>query len=280
MGQVFNPAQLGHSLQSEELGLVEAIAVWCETLQGKDTFNGGLLALCKAMCADAAAIVRLRPESGKPGRAICVDYRGRNVGAPALKRSYGAAVMGEYLALAKPATIWQSTTMDDDQDPALTRFQNQRGLKDLTVIPLAQTARGTDLLELHFAAPLDPQAQALLNCFVGTIVRAWERRQPGLFLDSLLESACIHTKLRADTPILDLENRCKLSRAEYRVCVLLTRGLSKTALLDELSISKSTLRTHLRNIYSKTETANQAELMFQLLAPRPGGAANHQSLAM
>jgi DNA-binding NarL/FixJ family response regulator len=47
----------------------------------------------------------------------------------------------------------------------------------------------------------------------------------------------------------------------------LSRGLNSTSVCLELSISRSTIKAHLRNIFAKTEVASMAELLYMLLAP-------------
>lgn len=70
----------------------------------------------------------------------------------------------------------------------------------------------------------------------------------------------------SDVPyFLSHRNPAKLSRSEYRVCLLLSRGLSLKAVRQELGISNSTLRTHLRNIYAKSGVSSLAELTYHLL---------------
>jgi len=46
----------------------------------------------------------------------------------------------------------------------------------------------------------------------------------------------------------------------------LSRGLSVKAVTEELSLSEATVRTHLRSIYSKTETTGMPELLYMLLS--------------
>ncbi|TNC63599.1 helix-turn-helix transcriptional regulator [Rubellimicrobium roseum] len=62
-------------------------------------------------------------------------------------------------------------------------------------------------------------------------------------------------------PLLSVSNPARLSRAEFRVCVLLSKGLNTSSVCSELSISISTLRTHLRNIFAKTKVTSMAELL-------------------
>jgi DNA-binding NarL/FixJ family response regulator len=68
------------------------------------------------------------------------------------------------------------------------------------------------------------------------------------------------------TSILGMDNPAGLSRAEFRVCLLLSRGLSVKAVSEDLNLSENTIRSHLRAIYSKTETASLPELIYLIMS--------------
>lgn len=53
----------------------------------------------------------------------------------------------------------------------------------------------------------------------------------------------------------------QLSRREQEVMELLIEGLTTTAIADRLSISRHTVRDHLKHLYRKTETRSRAELV-------------------
>ncbi|MDH5797990.1 MAG: helix-turn-helix transcriptional regulator, partial [Paracoccaceae bacterium] len=65
--------------------------------------------------------------------------------------------------------------------------------------------------------------------------------------------------------ILDISNPAGLSRAEFGVCLLIRKGFTSSRISEELNVAKSTVKSHLRNIYSKTDTAGQVDLMYRLL---------------
>ena len=52
-----------------------------------------------------------------------------------------------------------------------------------------------------------------------------------------------------------------LSRREQEVLHLLARGLTTTAMAEELGISPHTIRDHLKHLYSKTGTKGRSELL-------------------
>ncbi len=254
--------------RKDEVQLIEAIAFWCECLQGKIALLRGLRMIAESLGADAAALTRLGREYGTTGRSIIIDRR-VGAGQEKLSRSYAASVLGKYVNQPKPATIWYSSMIDGEGDPALSAFQRHRRFAETAVIPLTVEEKAVDFLELHFAERLDADKVAKLNMTLSTLCRTWSRRAPGLFTENILRSAQPAAFYEDGSVLLGITNPARLSRAEYRVCVLLSRGLSIKAIQSELAISASTLRTHLRNTYAKTGTKRQVELTVRLLTSRP-----------
>ncbi|MEX0302382.1 MAG: helix-turn-helix transcriptional regulator [Leisingera sp.] len=200
---------------------------------------------------------------------------------PPLDRSFARSVLGGYLDKAKPGLIWYKSMNDQEADPALDRFHAARRLAELAVIPLSLGKRHTDFLELHFASRPGAVQQALLNIVSDTLVRTWTNRSPGLYTEACLTERRLRRNAEVEAHLLSMENPAQLSRAEYRVCVLLSKGQPAKRVQTDLGISKSTLRTHLRNIYAKTRTSNLTELVYHLVSvdtfagrsPRRGTAA-------
>ena len=58
-----------------------------------------------------------------------------------------------------------------------------------------------------------------------------------------------------------VDAQSRLSRAELRVCQLLAAGDKAKDIAEVLGVSVATVRTHLRNIYAKTNTSGQIELI-------------------
>ena len=73
-------------------------------------------------------------------------------------------------------------------------------------------------------------------------------------------------KIKPEEAILGVSNPANLSRAEFRVCLLLSRGLSVKAVSEDLNLSENTIRSHLRAIYAKTETASLPELIYLIMS--------------
>lgn len=259
----------------DETAMIEAIACWCECLQGQAPLRGALEKLAEGLGAEAVALTRVSGARGSDSRAMIHDTRSEARARNLLDRSYAACVLGRYVDRPKAGTLWLHSMCDTDGDPALAVFQRRRGLSELAVIPLAVEEDAVEFLELHFADRLAPGVHALLNMMLSTLTRTWARRSAGLFSDVMLRPQTGRARKPANLPILGINNPAGLSRAEFRICHLLSKGLSTKAVQSELSISDSTLRTHLRNIYAKTCTSSQAELIFQLLSTPAHPMADH-----
>ena len=269
------------TIQAAEAGMIAPIARWCECLHGCAPFRDALRALAAAINGEAAAVCRVSTGKGRASGSVFFDAAAGEGNGPALDRSFARAVLGGYLDKAKPGLIWYKSMSDQDSDPALDRFHASRRLAELAVIPLSSGRRHTDFLELHFSSRPGAVQQALLNIISDTLVRTWTNRSPGLYTEACLSERRLRRNAEVEAHLLSMENPAQLSRAEYRVCVLLSKGQPAKRVQSDLGISKSTLRTHLRNIYAKTRTSNLTELVYHLVSvdtfagqsPRRGTAA-------
>jgi len=254
------------AFQIAEIGLISPIARWCECLHGCAPFQEALGAITKAIGAEAAALCRLNLHGADRGRGLYYDQTKSSVRTGDLQQSFAHVVLGGYVAKAKPGMIWYSSLSGNLDSPALEHIHRARGLSDLAVIPLTSGSAETDFLELHFMDHPGPVQQALLNTLSSTLVRTWSNRAPGLYLEACLKTSRTRKPEMPDTHLLSMTNPARLSRAEYRVCVLLSKGQSVKRVSHQLGISASTLRTHLRNIYAKTDIHNMSELVYRLVA--------------
>lgn len=251
-------------------GMIEAIAYWCECLQGQTPLRAGLKKIASGIGAEAIALSRMARKGAGATRAVTCDIRGEATARDRLERSYAGCVLGRYVGNPKAGTLWFNSMCETDGDPALANFHRRRRLSELVVIPLAVDDKTVDFLELHFRERLSPAHHAMLNMMLTTLTRTWARRSSGLFSEVILQPS--DDADTAGQPILSAGNPARLSRAEYRVCHLLSRGLSTKAVRTELGISSSTLRTHLRNVYAKTGTTSQSELLYQILTANQASA--------
>lgn len=260
---------------------LEAVATWGRITQGAMSMPIGLRKIADKLGADISATARIELQDGtsstaQPARSrvVAFDRRANFVGeVSGFRISYAEGVCGRHIGSAKPGTIWMARTSDFEHDTRLHAPLRHRQLVQTIVIALQRNGATSDFLELHFPEEISPELNDQLTMLGPVLSESWKSRKMGILshnvLDALERNRKNNTNPHKD--VLAVDNPCRLSRAEYRVCLMLSRGLDKTALLDELSISLSTLRSHMRNIYAKTDTHSQSELL-QLLLVRPRDA--------
>jgi DNA-binding CsgD family transcriptional regulator len=258
--------------------LIQAMAGWCECLQERQPLLSGLRQLAEALDARAAVLSRHSREPGGRVRSVihnapCVDRSGVEVA-----RSYARCVRGRDAGGAQPASVWFSSLAEGHGDPALAVFQERTRIAETVVMVLATADKWIDYLEFHFAVPSNANARNLFGALAERLSQAWMRHSPGLFSDAILADR-IQVPSRLREPILSTGNPARLSRAEFRVCVLFSHGLSTSAVCSELGISPSTLKTHLRSIFVKTETGSITELLCLLPTPSDAESASSGSAA-
>lgn len=266
---------------SSVVSLVEGIAGWCQAVQGAVTFRQGLSAISVGLGARAATLVKAAKTPDGKIRSISVDMQ-RGAKGSVIDRSFADLILGAYLPHAKVGSIWYASMAAYADAPELLQLKNHQGLAETAVILLGQDGKWVYLLELHYTHRLSSGEGAMITSISDTICQTWSCRSPGVFSESLLDRQPGNTNVALAAPLLSDVNPAGLSRAEFRVCLLLSHGLSRAALTNELRISSSTLRSHLRAIYDKSECRNLNDLLRRLLVNgrRPATATSqHGAIA-
>ena len=269
VGPVFGP----------ELRLLDAIASWCGGLHGSMPLAHALKAISKGLDADAGLIARDIRNDGRCRLAAIYDSREEDVDAEHLRRSFSSDVLGQYYNKIRVSTVWylshNLTDVGWSQSDALKSWTRARGIGDIAVISLAATAAQNDYLELHFKKEIMKEVAQEVDSIIPTLIRSWAGRKTGLVTQAQIDDRILKARasakasaLQTDAQILGVDNPANLSRAEFRVCLLLSRGLSVKGVTDELSLSEATIRSHLRNIYAKTNTHGHAELIYRILSAK------------
>lgn len=250
-----------------EVGLIGAVAQWCECLHGRDPLLYSLEALGLGLTAEIVTLARYTQDGRSSARAVVWDRWGAAREGGRVDRGFARALIGPYFAAARPGSLWFRSTVETSVGNEVADFHAAHHLRELAVIPLEVGGRFNDMVEMHFTDRLRPKQQVILNSLAPVLARTWRNRAEGLFTEALLRIAPAD---RAEAgPILSVENPARLSRAEYRVSLLLSRGLSLQEIKAELRIRDSTLRSHLSNLYAKTNCSNLRELVFCLAASLP-----------
>ena len=264
--------------QSVALGLIEVVASWCETLQGHGTLRNSLQMMAGVIGADAVALTRAAIDPSGETRAVIHDTRNSHERVPPLTRSFARTVLGDYFATARVGSIWLKSMVETDVEPALEDFHRRRHFQELVVIPLLSGPTTIDFIEFHFAARMTAANHAQLNMIAPTLANTWANRRKGLFTAELMNRLQAKAARQPKQFVLSCDNPSRLSRAEYRVCLYLSRGLSPDRVGRELGIRETTLRTHLRTIYAKTDCHSLSELVFHLIdgSKVPEALADHR----
>lgn len=277
------------SLLGPDLRILDGIASWCGGLHGSMSLTEALGALAGALGADAAAIGRHSRGDEKCRLVAAFDARADDNSVDTIRRCYAPDVLGQFYNKVKISTLWFMADHVDDGEWSATKglghWCAQRGVHDIVVISLTANVQNHDYIEFHFRKPLLRVDQGEVKNIVPTLVRSWAGRKTGLVTQSQMDERMVRARARAaegrlkpDAPILGTSNPAKLSRAEFRVCLLLSRGLSVKGVTDELGLSEATVRSHLRSIYSKTNTSGHAELLYRILSATPETAERHTKL--
>ena len=236
-----------------------------------------LKALAKGLGAQAAAISRHASRSAAIPQLVAL-YPG--AASHPLERGFCDDVLGYRFGHARNGTIWYLSDMQDDTawtpSIALDVLLDAGHCAEIAVIPLSGGPQTVDYIEFHFADPLTRGDRLDLEAIVPTIQRSWAGRKPGL-VSGATGDARLFVARRQPEPdrapteasILGMSNPANLSRAEFRVCLLLARGLSVKAVTEELQLSENTVRSHLRSIYSKTGASSLPELIYRILSVAP-----------
>jgi DNA-binding CsgD family transcriptional regulator len=230
----------------------------------------GLSRLRDAFGAEALVLSRLGRVPGAGAQILATDRRTGEADIEPVDRSFASVMLGPYLFKPRAGTTWFAENANINDDPALGRLRRRRGLSDLVVVVLEVEEKAVFFLEFHFAQRLGPEAHGAMNNLAGSLMTLWSQRATGRFSEALLKGrpSAPADRARQGVPVdlLCASNPARLSRAEFRICTLLSSGLSAAGTRKELGITESTLRSHLRQIYIKTGASNMAELLFNLLA--------------
>ncbi len=247
--------------------LFESVATLCQASQGSIALVEALRRIGNLLGTEVTALCRVNLSTPQDtARAFSHDaHRPLSENPRPLVVSFAHGVCSENIAAARPGSIWRGTLEDFAHREQLARFFQNRRLAETIVIPLQRKNGYGDFLELHFFHQVSADLLANIENMGPVMADCWKNRSLGLFSESILSRHRVPPAVSSQGPILSVENPCGLSRAEYRVCMLLSRGLNNEAVLSELSITMATLRTHLRNVYAKTDSASQPELIHKLL---------------
>ena len=261
----------------QDLRVLDGIASWCGALHGSMPLDGALAALAQAISADIAILSRDARSDGKCRLVADYDTKAADRTFDQIRRAYAPDALGAYFGKLRRGAAWFLSDHQNEtgfeSTSGLSSWRLSRGIVDIVVVGLESTGLQHDYLEFHFANDLTRDDKEAIESLLPVLVRAWSGRKAGLVTqaqidDRILEAraAAQANKIKPNAPLLGTSNPAQLSRSEFRVCLLLSRGLSTKGVTDELGLSEATIRSHLRSIYSKTNTSGLPELVYRLLS--------------
>ncbi len=166
-----------------------------------------------------------------------------------------------------PGSIWRLSRLRQEtsfaRSSAAAEWNKRPEVNEVSLVILHANTEQIDAIEMIFDQPpkLHPQLHPSLVTIA--LAEAWALRVKGLagriIRSNGRSQAMPERYLGGD--ILTAANPCGLSRAELRVCELLAIGTKAKDIAATLELSVPTIRTHLRNIYAKTSTSGQLELI-------------------
>ncbi len=143
----------------------------------------------------------------------------------------------------------------------LEDFKQDKGFYQRLMDRLQQSYPHSDMLKVY-KEELDFAEKLLGKNDKSEVLPLWVWGLIGALILLLLYMAWRLGKLQKElesliSPKIDLS---KLSNQEEKIVKLISEGKSNKEIADELSVSHSTIKTHVNNIYAKLQIANRAEL--------------------
>ena len=264
-------------------GSLNVAVHWTEALHGRCALHEALHEVVRAFDVEVARLVRLRFEPDEQIEIAEADRSAQRRPLVKIEACATSAILADRAPSAKVGSLWFLSDVwdggDADRNAPLARALARRQVNEVIVLVLECCGTETDVLELYFSRKLGPDSRAQIQAVARPMCDAWIRRRPNIVDFAIAaqrrESAgsAVGGAVRS---ILGPSNPAELSRAEYRVCALLSVGLTARRISEKLGITEATVRSHLRNIYAKTSTSGQCELLHRILVPEadvPDGLA-------
>lgn len=245
-----------------------AAAQWGEALQGQGSLVEALALLREAAGAEIATLAHFSGPGLRGLHVVSAD-RSAGEGRRDLPADLCEPLVRAQIGRGRAGSVWRYSDIVDGllvtPGSRLTQWFRVHRIAEVCAILLSGERDGAHVLTLLFAQPPAPEALALLEALAPALAAAWDRRNPAVLPASRRAGLAVLGEEAEEAPLLGVGNPAGLTRAEFRICALLSDGIAARDLPDALGISESTLRSHLRSIYAKTDTTGQAGLIHRLM---------------
>ncbi len=261
-----------YELSSQYLAsCLEASSVWTEVLQGRGDMREALARFSALTCADSCGVARSKGFGEKPEQYGTFLRKSGGIARARDADCVSFGYFGSNLFQGLEATVWAKSdcSHNGSSNLRMTPLTNGSGvpLQDIRSIILEKCQDGMTVLELQFRSIPSSAAISAIDLISKPLSNSWKRRLPGIAIISSLQAVNSdgrNSENETLVPILSFQNPKGLSRAEFRICVMVNGGMQVKSIADALQISERTVRGHLSSIYSKIGVSGQFELLHLL----------------
>ena len=263
------------------VSIFKPVSIFANALRGAESLEVGLHELASAVGARSALLSRKRKDDQMA--RVVAKFQLSNFGMGTLTRPFCDNVLEvNPWALRAGACIFKSS-MDDLSESSRTiigRWYQASGCRDTLVMVLEVDKNHVDRIEMHFDHIADRKTVSLCEEIAHALPLFYKSRAPQVIEDAIQRNLMPGNSSRASAgmAILSEHNPYHLTRSEYRICHVISRGVSYKALPEKLDISPHTVRSHLRNIYGKTDIGDFYELSHRLVSIDERMASGARSL--
>ena len=260
-------------LDTAELS-ISGILRFAHWVQGCGELEPSLACLAELFDATRCALIRVNSES------MAVEFIGAGDASEDrdedhLVETFAAHILASDLRREHKGSVRFLSRMT--QLPYRLRGGVDRQLADLNIEDIAFVCldageSGIVLLEFQYSVRPDSRCRRIVDWIVPKLLRAYgagRHRQIDTEISKMqgmIADRDGHLANSDAQPILSVENPAGLTRCEWRVCELASRGLAAKSIACELDVTCNTVRTHLRSIYYKTGVTGYHELVFALIS--------------
>lgn len=236
---------------------------WNAALTGQFQFDDVIAILVRQIDARNVSLFRF-----EGGRAHPISTRARAFDDHKPVASTGNLlrfICEHYPDKIQPGSLFQLSRLrafdDYPQSAAKQEWDAKTWVKDASLVILAKEDDRIDALEFSFDTEVTHNPHIPPFLVTTAMANAWDNRTPGIISRTIQNNRRSRSGPLRSAAILGPENPAGLSRAEQRVCRLLADGETAGMIAERLGLSVSTVRSHLRSIYAKTETTGQINLI-------------------
>lgn len=251
------------------------ITDWNAALAGHFPLQDVLQILVRQTEARNIALYRMTPSKVLP-----IATAARSYDATMPEHSSGALariLRAQQPGSLEPGSVWLLKDIAEgagfESSPAAREWAGRPDILQVCLVVLEVSEDQADFIEMTFDTPPRPSPELPVSIVTQALADAWSLRSPGLVARVIRNYGRSRGPAETDSRgnILGADNPFALSRAEVRVAHLLLAGAKPKEIAEALKVSIPTVRSHLRNLYAKTETSGQLELVAAITASQGAG---------